>query len=95
MLFPDDEGKLYTISRYKKMFNEYKKATGLTITLHNLRHGYATMLEEVNVGFKARQSLLGHAKISTTLDVYTDMTQRQKDKTRQELNNYLSRVEMS
>ena len=95
LLFPDDEGKLYTSSRYKKMFNEYKKATGLTITLHNLRHGYATMLEEVNVGFKARQSLLGHAKISTTLDVYTDMTQRQKDKTRQELNNYLSGVKMS
>lgn len=41
---------------------------------HVLRHTFATKLCEANVGVKATQSLLGHANVTTTLDVYTAAT---------------------
>ncbi len=41
---------------------------------HNLRHTFATRLCESGVNIKAAQSILGHAKISTTMEIYTHMT---------------------
>lgn len=39
---------------------------------HWLRHTFATRLVETGVNVKAAQKLLGHADISTTLNIYTD-----------------------
>jgi len=86
------DGELYKNSKLTRDFNKYKKATGLSdVTLHRLRHGYATMLEEVNVALKTRQELLGHANITTTLDVYTDVTEKQKEIARNEINDFISK----
>lgn len=41
---------------------------------HNLRHTFATRLCESGVNIKVIQSVLGHANISTTMDVYVDAT---------------------
>lgn len=45
--------------------------SGVTVTPHQIRHGYATALFECGVDAKTAQALLGHAQISTTMDIYT------------------------
>lgn len=71
-----------------------KKFVGLrgwkvTVTSHQLRHYYATILYEAGVGEKDAQNLLGHADIQTTLNVYTHIRKRQKEAATEKLNEYL------
>lgn len=41
---------------------------------HTLRHTFTTRLCESGINIKVIQSVLGHADISTTLDIYADVT---------------------
>ena len=41
---------------------------------HSLRHTFTTRLVEANVNVKVVQEVLGHKDVSTTLDIYTDVT---------------------
>lgn len=41
---------------------------------HTFRHTFATRMYEAGVSMKAMQTVLGHANISITMDVYTDET---------------------
>ncbi len=41
---------------------------------HSLRHTFTTRLIESNVNVKVVQEVLGHKDVSTTLDIYTDVT---------------------
>ena len=46
---------------------------------HNLRHTFATRLyESQKISLKAIQEILGHADISTTLDIYTKLTDKKR-----------------
>ena len=42
---------------------------------HNLRHTFATRLYESNLDVKMIQTILGHSDISTTINIYTHVTQ--------------------
>ena len=42
--------------------------------------GYATALYEAGVDFKLAQKFLGHAQLSTTMDIYTDILDTRIDK---------------
>ena len=44
------------------------------LTAHSLRHTFATILCERNVNLKVIQYLLGHKDISTTMDIYTNVS---------------------
>ena len=46
----------------------------LNVTLHILRHTYATRLEEGNIQPKLKQYLLGHSSLAVTQNIYTDTT---------------------
>lgn len=48
------------------------------ITPHQLRHGYATILYEADIDAKTSQTFLGHADIHTTLQIYTDLRDKQR-----------------
>lgn len=58
---------------------------------HSLRHTFGTRLCEKGVNVKVIQSLLGHADISTTLDIYTDVLE---DFKKQELKRFENREEI-
>ena len=53
--------------------NGPKLTSGVTVTPHEIRHGYATALHDAGVDYKTAQTLLGHAQLSTTMDIYTDV----------------------
>lgn len=49
------------------------------IRLHDMRHTFATRLFENGVAPKTVQSLLGHADITTTMNIYTHVMKDKKD----------------
>lgn len=65
------DGDYMTESHFRKAWERYQRDSGVNCTPHQLRHAYATMLLEAGVDPKDAQRLLGHANLSTTMDIYT------------------------
>ena len=80
--------ELLTNSQFEDLWKSYQKETGLKITPHNIRHGYASILHEAGINEKDAQEMLGHANISTTLDIYTHITEKKRIETARKLNEY-------
>ena len=57
---------------------------------HSLRHTFTTRLCEEGVNVKVIQNVLGHADFSTTMDIYTDVTNDLKQKAFNDLDVNLS-----
>ena len=56
---------------------------------HNLRHTFATRLCESGMNIKLIQDILGHSDISTTMDIYTHVTQGARIQAKQHMEQYL------
>jgi integrase/recombinase XerD len=69
-LFPGrrDLGLPLTTRQFGRLFKEAAKAAGLrkTLSLHTLRHSFATHLLERGTDIRLIQALLGHDKLETT-----------------------------
>lgn len=50
------------------------------ITNHTLRHSFCTRLMETGTNLKVIQQIMGHADFSTTMDIYTDVSERFKQR---------------
>lgn len=59
------------------------------ITAHCLRHTFASMLYMAGVDILTAKEQLGHANISTTLEIYTHLDKQFKRKSMNKLDNYL------
>ncbi len=76
LVFPGKNG-LMTHSEFQTGWKAYKKSTGLNITPHQLRHAYASyILHDSKIDVKTAQYLMGHADISTTQNIYTQITEQ-------------------
>lgn len=47
---------------------------------HNLRHGTATLLFESGVDVHTAQHILGHSSVTTTMEIYEELREKQKSK---------------
>jgi site-specific recombinase XerD len=68
-LFPGRKpGRPMTTRQLNRLFHETTEAAGIrkTITLHSLRHSFATHLLERGTDIRIIQALLGHAKLDAT-----------------------------
>ena len=99
ILFPNrsyngSPGNTYmTQSNYDTAWNGYCKFVGLDgLTAHQLRHGTATLLFEAGVDVYTAQKILGHAKVSTTMEIYTDLREQKERKSVKKFDNYLSKM---
>jgi site-specific recombinase XerD len=68
VLFPGYRGKHLSTRQISRLFKQAAKAAGITkpVTLHTLRHSFATHLLERGVDIRVIQALLGHSKLTTT-----------------------------
>lgn len=57
---------------------------------HDLRHTYATILFEAGVDVLTAQYLLGHSDPSTTMNIYTHLSETQKSRSIVKLNDFLT-----
>ncbi|EMI24860.1 phage integrase family protein [Rhodopirellula europaea SH398] len=64
---------------------------GKKVSIHTLRHSYATHLLEAGVGLKVIQKYLGHSSLQTTL-VYLHLTDTAEANAREEIENLFGRL---
>ena len=69
LIFPGPSGGIMPDGTYVNRWNAYKKRLGIECGTHQLRHAYTTMLIEADVEPQDAQALLGHAQLSTTMDI--------------------------
>ena len=62
---------------------------------HSLRHTFTTRMCEAGVNVKVIQDALGHQDISTTLNIYADVTKELKQKEFAGLDMYFTKDEKS
>lgn len=67
----------YVTKTFKKIL---KKNKFRDIRLHDLRHSFGTLLHTSGIQMKDIQEWLGHANISTTMDIYTHTSIKNKEK---------------
>ena len=67
-LFPGRRAQPLTTRQFSRLFKEAAQAAGLrkTVSLHSLRHSFATHLLERGTDIRLIQALLGHDKLETT-----------------------------
>jgi site-specific recombinase XerD len=72
-----DRGRYYTKATWQKYWHLYEQSLHLSrhITPHYLRHTYCTTLYRSGIDVQVAQRLMGHARCSTTMDVYTHLSQ--------------------
>jgi integrase len=73
LVFPNKEGGYITSMQFHRLWQKYSKASGVNATPHQFRHAYATMLYEAGIPPEEMQTLLRHAQLSTTMDIYRDI----------------------
>lgn len=87
-----DNGKPFTNRRLITVYSHIQRDLGITCTMHQLRHSFATVAFELGLQPKAIQEILGHKQISTTMDIYTDFRQNAVIEATQKLNNQLVKL---
>lgn len=99
ILFPAPKKDGYMPKRsYEYLWQRYCAAVGFvdeegkaTLGAHNLRHGTATLLFESGVDVYTAQRILGHAKLTTTLEIYGELRDKQYQKSVKKFSNSLSK----
>ncbi len=68
VLFPGYRGKHLSARQISRLFKQTAQEAGITkpVTLHTLRHSFATHLLERGVDIRVIQALPGHTKLTTT-----------------------------
>lgn len=90
LLFTYDANKLYRPS-YSNCWLEQiiKKYNLKKITMHGFRHSHCSLLFEMKTPIQVVQERLGHSNIKTTMDIYTHVTEKQRDEVADNFANYL------
>ncbi|MCC0647981.1 site-specific integrase [Clostridioides sp. ZZV15-6598] len=74
-------GEHVTTNSLKYLSRVANYELGIDFNFHSLRHTHATMLLENGANIKDIQHRLGHAKISTTMDTYSHVTNNMRNQT--------------
>lgn len=90
-IFTNNEGGLITDSQFANMWKAYREQTGVTLSPHQLRHGYATLLFEVGVSPLEASRLMGHSSKEMT-ELYTHISHSRFNQTAEQMNSYISKL---
>lgn len=83
----DDGGKTpLSEHRFTRLYRDYSKEVGISASSRQLRHSFATVAVEEDVQPKDLQNALGHADITTTMNVYAAARKKSITKVADKLN---------
>ena len=84
ILFPSSAGTMLRQRNIMRTLDAIVKRSGIdkTPTLHDLRHTFASELIRNGADIKTVSKVLGHANVSTTLDIYVHKSDEDIDKIR-------------
>lgn len=87
-IFCNNSGDYLTKRELAVRWKKWQKEHNISVTAHQLRHGFATMLFEAGIDLKDAQDLMGHSDIKTTQSIYTHIRNKRKEETAQKLNAF-------
>lgn len=76
-IFQTRKGTLTEPCSWWRIFNEIGNDYGIKLHPHLARHTFCSILANKNINPKALQKIMGHGKIETTLNFYTELTDKQ------------------
>lgn len=76
-----DNGKLITRGSFKCKWKHYCETLGFDFLAHECRHTFITLLYEAGLDELTTASIVGHADISTTREIYTHLREKKKEET--------------
>lgn len=79
-----------TQTEFRRRWDKYTKEANISITPHQLRHAYATILFDAKVDEKVAQTFMGHSKIEITRNIYTHLRQHRAAQAQTDINNYIA-----
>ncbi|MGB3258886.1 MAG: tyrosine-type recombinase/integrase [Ornithinimicrobium sp.] len=84
LVFTRAKGRRWTRSAFSEQWTRARAATGAPegLTMHGLRHYYASLLIRHGESVKVVQARLGHATAAETLDTYAHLWPDSEDRTR-------------
>ena len=88
LIFIRKSGLPLTDKACNERLEDVCKKVGITkVTMHDLRHTFATRCVESELDLPSVQKILGHSKLSMTLDVYTHISEKKKKNEMEKLNS--------
>lgn len=90
---PDDQdtnGNPLSYSTFRRKWRNFiTKAFGekTEITPHCLRHNYCTLLYDLGVDVYTAKVFMGHAKVETTMEIYTHLSESRRIKSSEKIIN--------
>lgn len=83
LVFTDGKGQPLRRNRFGELWRRARAKVGVEhVTMHDLRHFYASLLIRHGESVKTVQARLGHASASETLDTYSHLWPDSEDRTR-------------
>ena len=84
------KNSMYTLSKPRTILKRVcDKYDFKFITIHGFRHTHTSLLFESGITMERVKERLGHSDIQTTVNIYTHVTQKNKDKTATQFANYM------
>ncbi|WP_370819068.1 tyrosine-type recombinase/integrase [Roseburia intestinalis] len=83
-VFADCTGNFLAQRPFMNKYHKFLKKYNIQdIRFHDLRHTFASLLIEQDVSMKVVQELLGHSTITTSMDIYTHISDKKKEEAMQ------------
>lgn len=91
-LFSDTSGKIVSTDRFQVFFKKALKDNFLpNMRIHDLRHSFASyLINDNHTQINVVSQMLGHSKVSTTLDIYTHTDTRLQESAISAFNSLLN-----
>jgi integrase len=83
-------GSHFSKSQFDKQWARYRRYTGLSVNVHQLRHAFATICFDAGLEPKTASRILGHSKVELTMDVYTHIRESKENEAMKKLNSFLA-----
>lgn len=90
LVFSNAENDFLQLGKTTKWINQIQSKYNLKkITTHGLRHTHCSLLFEAGINVEVVKDRLGHSDIKTTMNIYTHVSEKSKEKTANQFGHFM------